>query len=71
MELSVEMAADAETPSCGENCCVLVALGSEHADGDGLEGWVDKDRVETVRRVRGKMHRSASPFTNVAYKISI
>ena len=67
----MEIAADIETPSCGEDCCVLMALGSEHADGEGLEWWVDKDRVETVRRLRGKMHRSASPFANVVYKVNL
>ena len=67
----MEIAADVETPSYDEDCCVLVALGSEYADGEGVEEWVEKDRVETVRRVRGKMHRSASPVANVAYKVSI
>jgi hypothetical protein len=71
VELSVEIAADVETPSCDEDCCVLVALGSEHADGEGVEEWVEKNGVETVRRVRGKMHRSTSPVVNVAYKVSI
>jgi hypothetical protein len=69
VELSAEIAADVETPSCDENCCVLVALGSEHADGEDMEKWVEKGRVETVRRVRGKMYRSASPVANVAYKV--
>lgn len=30
--LLVEIAADVEAPSCGEDCCVLVVLGSERAD---------------------------------------
>jgi hypothetical protein len=71
VELSVEIAADVETPSCDEDCCVLVALGSEHVDGEDVEEWVEKDRVETVRRVRGKLHRSLSPIANVTYKVSI
>ena len=66
VELSVEIAADVETPSCNGDCWVLVALGSEHADGSGVEGWVERDRVETVRRVRGKMHRSSPIVANVA-----
>ena len=36
----MEIAAGVETPSCDEDCCMLVALGSEHADGKGV---VDKD----------------------------
>jgi hypothetical protein len=58
----VEIAAHVETPACGEDCRVPVGLGSEDADGEGLEGWVDNDRVETVRRVRGEMQPSASPL---------
>ena len=67
----MDIAADVEIPSCDEDRSVLAALGSEHADGEGVEEWVEKDRVETVRRVRGKMYRSASPVANVAYKVSI
>ena len=71
VELSVEIAGDVETPSRDEDCCVLVALGSELADGESVEEWAEKDRVETVRRVRGKMRCSASPVANEAYKVSI
>ena len=62
----MEIAEDVETPRFDEDCCVLVALGSEHSDREGVEEWAEKDRVETVRRVRGKLRRSASPVANVA-----
>ena len=71
VELSVEIVRDVETPCCGEDCCVLVALGSEHADGEGIGEWVEKDRAEALRRVRGMTYGSASPVANVAYKVSI
>lgn len=65
VELSVGITKDVEPPCCVWDCCVLVALGSEYGDGEGVEECVEKDGVETARRVRGKMNRSASP---VAYK---
>lgn len=68
VKLSVEIALDVKTLSCDDDCCVRVALGSEHADREGEEEWIEKDRAETVRRVLDKMHCSASPVANVAYK---
>jgi hypothetical protein len=71
VELSVEIVRDVETPCCGEDCCVLVALGSEHADGEDVGERVEKDRAETLRRVRRMAYGFASPVANVAYKVSV
>jgi hypothetical protein len=56
---AVGTAEDVEPTCCVWDCCVPVALGSEYGDGEGVEEWVENDRVETARRVRGKMNRSA------------
>ena len=62
----MEIGADVEIPRFDKDWCVPAVIGSEHSDGEGVEEWVEPDTVETVRRVRGKSHRSASPVVNAA-----
>ena len=50
----IEVAADVETLCFDEDCCALVALGSESANGEGVEEWVEKDGGDNLASLRAR-----------------